>query len=56
MAATVTTPTSRRFIVAGALVGGLALALAHSLPSAMRARKNASYAPVTDQRLRKGDW
>ena len=59
MAVTVTTTTSPHFIIAGALMGGLALALAQTLPSEMRARENTSYAPVTDQRLRDpepGNW
>ena len=59
MAVWETMTTVPHFIIAGALAGGLALSLAHTWPSDMRAREKASYAPVTDQRLRDaepGNW
>ena len=51
--------TVPHFIIAGALAGGLAVALAHTWPSDIRAREHTRYAPVTDQRLRDaepGNW
>jgi alcohol dehydrogenase (cytochrome c) len=44
--------TLPRFVTAGALLGALALALPHTVPSGLRASKQTPYAPVTDERLR----